>query len=207
MGRQPVYDRGGDVIGYELLFREGAHATTATRRNAYATSQVIIAAFTEFGLPELVGDRPCFVNLTREFLVGELPVPFDYNQTVLEVLETIHVDDEVVTGIRNLVDRGYTIALDDFVYTDHTALLLPLASFVKVDMLDADPSTLQDTVTRLRRHPHLTLVAERLETEQQLTYAADLGFDLFQGHVLGRPPATVIIYLRPVPVTCGAWNC
>lgn len=197
VGRQPVYDRGGDVIGYELLFREGAHATTATRRNAYATSQVIIAAFTEFGLAELVGDRPCFVNLTREFLVGELPIPFDYNQTVLEVLETIHVDDEVVTGIGNLVERGYTIALDDFVYTEHTARLLPLASFVKVDMLDADPDTLQDTVTRLRQHPHLTLVAERLETEQQLTHAADLGFDLFQGHVLGRPHVTTTHTLSP----------
>jgi EAL and modified HD-GYP domain-containing signal transduction protein len=62
------------VIGDELLFRE-------------ATSHVIISAFTEFGLPELVGDRPSFVTSPREFLVGDLPVPFGYEQTILEVLK------------------------------------------------------------------------------------------------------------------------
>lgn len=175
------------MIGYELLFREAAQSTSASRRNAFATSQVIIAAFTEFGLPELVGDRPCFVNLTREFLVGELPVPFDYEQTILEVLETVHVDDEVYAGICNLLEQGYTIALDDFVWTDDTARLLPLARYVKIDMIDADLETLRDTVDRCRQYPNVSLVAERLETEEQLAQAVELGFDCFQGHILGRP--------------------
>jgi EAL and modified HD-GYP domain-containing signal transduction protein len=197
VGRQPVYDRLGDVIGYELLFREAAHATSASRRNADATSQVIINAFTEFGLEELVGDRPCFVNLTREFLVGDLPVPFDYGQTVLEVLETVDVDDEVYAGIGNLVERGYTIALDDFVWTDRTARLLPLAHFVKIDMLDTDPDVLRDTVRRCRQYPKLSLVAERLETEEQLALAVELGFDCFQGHILGRPHVMTTQSLSP----------
>lgn len=187
VGRQPVYDRAGDVIGYELLFREAAHSTSAAKRDAYATSQVIIMAFTEFGLPELVGDRPCFVNLPREFLVGDLPVPFDYGQTVLEVLETVDVDDEVHAGIYNLVERGYTIALDNFVWTDRTARLLPLAHFVKINIIDADPDTVRDTVRRCREYPKVSLIAERLETEEQLALAVELGFDCFQGHILGRP--------------------
>jgi EAL and modified HD-GYP domain-containing signal transduction protein len=197
VGRQPVYDRIGDVVGYELLFRDTAEATSATNRGAFATTQVIVAAFTEFGLEQLVGDRPCFVNLTREFLVGDLPVPFDYGQTVLEVLETIRVDDKVYAGICDLVDRGYTIALDDFVWTEETARLLPLASFVKVDMLDADLETVRTCLRRCREYPGISLVAERLETEEQLALAVELGFDCFQGHVLGRPHVITTQGLSP----------
>jgi EAL and modified HD-GYP domain-containing signal transduction protein len=186
VGRQPVYDRLGDVVGYELLFRGGPDATSAASRNAFATSQVIVAAFTEFGLNQLVGDRPCFVNLTREFLVGDLPVPFDPGQTVLEVLETVVVDDEVCAGVRKLADHGYTIALDDFRLTEPTARLLPMATYVKLDLLGNDTATLTDTVDRLREHPDVTLVAERVETEDRLALAFDLGFELFQGHILGR---------------------
>jgi c-di-GMP-related signal transduction protein len=187
VGRQPIYDRLGDVVGYELLFRGSAEASSAASRNAFATSQVIVSAFTEFGLDQLVGDRPCFVNLTREFLVGDLPVPFDYGQTVLEVLETIAVDDEVHAGICALVERGFTIALDDFVWTETTARLLPLATYVKLDMLDNDAATLAETVRRCREFPNISLVAERLETEERLGLAFELGFEYFQGHVLGRP--------------------
>lgn len=197
VGRQPVYDRTGDVVGYELLFRAAAGATSATNRGAFATTQVIVAAFTEFGLEQLVGDRPCFVNLTREFLVGELPVPFDYGQTVLEVLETVRVDDEVYAGICDLVERGYTIALDDFVWTEETARLLPLAAFVKIDMLDTDLETVRDCVRRCREYPGISLVAERLETEDQLGLAVELGFDCFQGHILGRPHVVTAHGLSP----------
>ncbi|GAA0910963.1 cyclic di-GMP phosphodiesterase [Virgisporangium ochraceum] len=186
VGRQPVYDRFGDVVGYELLFRSSADAVSATSRNAFATSQVIVSAFTEFGLGQLVGDRPCFVNLTREFLVGDLPVPFDPGQTVLEVLETVTVDDKVYAGVRDLVERGYTIALDDFRLDETGVRLLPMATYVKLDMVDNDTETLTSTVGRLRGQPGLTLVAERIESEERLALAFELGFELFQGHVLGR---------------------
>ena len=44
----------------------------------------------------MVGSRTCFINLTREFVVGELALPFGPAQIVLEILETITVDDRVV---------------------------------------------------------------------------------------------------------------
>src|SRR5213078_4636747 len=83
VGRQALYDRSGAVAGYELLFRGDADAVEASERGAFATSRVLITAFTEVGLPALVGDALCFVNLTREFIVGELPLPFDQRQVVL----------------------------------------------------------------------------------------------------------------------------
>jgi EAL and modified HD-GYP domain-containing signal transduction protein len=197
VGRQPVYDRAGDVTGYELLFRVGASAADASERGAYATSQVLITAFSEIGIATIAGDRRCFVNLTREFLVGDLPLPFDPGQVVLEVLETVTVDEQVVAGVERLAAQGFAIALDDFVPGQGQDRLLPLATYVKIDALAVDPAGLARAVRTCRRHPHLRLVAERLETDDHLRVARDLGFDYFQGYVLGRPEVISMVALAP----------
>jgi c-di-GMP-related signal transduction protein len=197
VGRQVILDRAGSVIGYELLFRAHADAAGATERGAYATSQVIITAMTDIGIGPLVGDRLCFVNLTREFLVGELPLPFDHRQVVLEVLETVEVDDEVLAGVAALVAQGYRIALDDFVFGLGHERLVELATFVKIDVLDADRERIAATVAACRRYPDVRLVAERVETEEHLRLAADLGFDLVQGYLLGHPQVVSAPALSP----------
>src|SRR5690349_7834908 len=143
----------------------------------------MVAAFTDFGLHELVGGRACFINITREFLVGELPIPFDSNQTVLEIVETVDVDDRVVAGVEELVGRGFTIALDDYTPGAHDRLL-PLATYVKIDVLDTGLDVAAIARRCREEYPSVQLIAERLETEEQLHRAFDLGFTLFQGHVL-----------------------
>jgi EAL and modified HD-GYP domain-containing signal transduction protein len=196
VGRQPIYDRAGDVFAYELLFRDAAGATMAAKRSAQATSQVMVAAFTEFGLDQLVGSKACFINVTKEFLVGELPVPFGSDQAVLEVVETVEVDDAVIAGVRGLIERGFTIALDDFTPGGHEQLL-HLATYVKIDLMDADPDQVARSLALCRAHPHVQLIAERLESETDLQRAFALGFDFFQGHVLGRPHVVSAVGLSP----------
>jgi EAL and modified HD-GYP domain-containing signal transduction protein len=187
VGRQAMYDREGALVAYELLFRRDADALEATESGVYATSKVIVTAMTEIGIDALVGDARCFVNLTREFLVGELPLPFDHRRVVLEVLETIIIDDQVVAGVAALVEQGYPIALDDFVLGTGHERLLELASYVKIDLLDTPPEMVVALVNVCRRYPRLRLVAERLETAEHFRVATELGFDLFQGYYLGRP--------------------
>jgi EAL and modified HD-GYP domain-containing signal transduction protein len=197
VGRQPVYDRAGDVVGYELLFRGGGEELTASRRNAYATSQVIVNAFTEFGLPELVGDHTCFINLTREFIVGELDVPFEPGRVVLEILESVEIDDEVLAGVTRLHDLGYPIALDDFVWGLGHERLLHLTSYVKLDVLDGDADRIAALVESCRRYPDVLLVAERVETPEHVDLAMKLGFDLVQGYAFGRTQVVSVATLAP----------
>jgi EAL and modified HD-GYP domain-containing signal transduction protein len=186
VGRQPIYALDRELFGYELLFRS-ATQTPAELGGTYATGQVIVHAFTEFGVPQLVGDRLCFINLTRHFLVGDLPLPFGPEQVVLEVLETVPVDDRVVAGVLDLVERGYRIALDDFVLGTGHEKLLAVASYVKLDILGTDPDELRRIARVCRSYPDLRLVGERVETDAQLQFARELGCDLIQGYLLGRP--------------------
>ncbi|GAA2580296.1 HDOD domain-containing protein [Winogradskya consettensis] len=197
VGRQPIFDQTGDVVAYELLFRGSMDAIEAGRRDTYATSQVIVNAFTEFGIDEVVGDRTCFINMTREFLVGELILPFGPEHVVLEVLETVEVDDEVIAGVTELVAQGYKIALDDFVWGSGHEKLLPLASYVKLDLLDGDLTHLDEIVAACRAYPDIKIVAEGLETGEHLALSNRYGFELRQGYVLSRPQVLTAQSLTP----------
>lgn len=197
VGRQAVYDRNQEIYGYELLFRRDAEALSATESGSHATSQVIITAITEIGLDTLVGPHRCFVNLTREFVVGELPLPFGPERMVLEILETVEVDDEAIRGVEALVAQGYLIALDDFVLGQGHERLLELARFVKIDVLATDPAEVLATVAACRRYPHLELVAERVETDEHVRVAMETGFEYFQGYALEHPQVVSAAALAP----------
>jgi c-di-GMP-related signal transduction protein len=197
VGRQPIFDARGHVVAYELLFRGSMDAVAAGRQDTFATSTVMINAFTEFGINEVAGDRLCFINLTREFLTGQLTLPFGPDQVVLEVLETVDIDDEVIRGITDLAARGYRIALDDFVWGSGHEKLFSLASYVKLDLLDGDLSRLDEIVAACRHFPNIKIVAERLETEEQLALADKYSLELRQGYMLSRPQVLTVASLSP----------
>ncbi len=202
VGRQAIYDRHGDVVAFELLFRNSPGARSATNGGALATSQVMVAAFTTVGLEELAGGRPCFINLTADFLLGELPVPFAPEHAVLEILETVDVDDRLVAGVANLVERGYVIALDDFVSGSGHERLFELASYVKVDFLGSTPAQRRAVLDVRRAHPHLKFVAERLETPADVAEARERGYALFQGYALSRPAVVTARTLSASRLRC-----
>jgi len=139
----------------------------------------------------------CFINLTSDFLVGDLPVPFEPGRAVLEILGDVEVDDEVVAGVEQLVEQGYAIAVDDDLAVDLQSRLWELASYVKIDVLNRVSGELDAVVAPFRRGQGLQLVAERVETDQHLEMVEALGFDLLQGHALGRPQVLSIQSLSP----------
>ncbi len=200
VGRQPILDRNGRLYGYELLFRGTAEATASGVTGPgdaadAATTSTIISAFSEFG-SQLLGGGLGFVNLTRAFIVGDLPVPFEPEAAVLELLETVEIDDDVVTGAQRRAADGYLLALDDFVWTPEAAPLLDLAEIVKLDVLEPSWEDVLATVERCRPH-HVRFLAERVEDAAMLQQAADAGFELFQGYHLGRPQTLTMESLGP----------
>src|SRR5919202_1337921 len=196
VGRQPIFDVHGALTAYELLFRNAPDAAAAVGSGDDATTTTILAAFTEFDAGALLAGRPGFINLTRSFLSGRLPVPFSPETAVLEVLETVEVDDEVLGGIRDLAERGFRVALDDFVWTSATDPLLDVASIVKIDVLDQTWDQVRALADRCRGDG-IRLLAERIETEEMLGRCRELGFELFQGYHLGRPTTVSTATLTP----------
>lgn len=186
VGRQPIYDREFRVQAFELLFRDSAANQARFPDGDTATSEVIQSAFIDLGLDRLVGHRLAFINLTRNFLTGEIAMALPPERVVLEVIEDIPVDGELIAAVARLTRAGYRIALDDYVFDETHAPLLHLASIVKLDVLQWSPEELRTLVGRLRPY-RVQLLAEKVETPEQLTFCRDLGFDYFQGYGLSRP--------------------
>ncbi|MBI5462001.1 MAG: HDOD domain-containing protein [Gammaproteobacteria bacterium] len=186
IGRQPIFDRDLNVFAYELLFRGGTQNHAGEFDGDQATSQVIVNAFIEIGLDQIVGTHRAFINLTRSFVTTQTPLPFPKDRVVLEVLEDIHPDAEVIAGVRNLAAQGYTMALDDFVFNEDLSPLVELAQIVKIDLMALPREQLGEHV-RLLRGYNVKLVAEKIETQEEFEYCKELGFDYFQGYFLSRP--------------------
>ncbi len=184
VARQPIVDRDRRVVGFELLYRS-TEADPVRRDGEQMTAQVVLGALS-IGLEQLVGDKVMFCNAERGVLVGETPVTLPPDRTVIEVLETVAVDDESVAGCRALVDRGFILALDDFVWGEGAERLLELASIVKIDVLALSRDEVADLVRRCRPYG-VRMLAEKVETDEDVAWAMDLGFELFQGYAIERP--------------------
>lgn len=184
VGRQPIFDKHRRVFAYELLFRTPDQSTAGVKDPDAATAQVLINTLADIGLERIAGPEPLFVNCTRYFLENE-PI-LDPKQWVLEVLEDIEVDNALLKGIARCRKLGYRIALDDFEYRPVLAPLVELADFVKVDVLAQPMSAVEAQVKQLSKFP-VRLLAEKVESEQQLLHCESLGFELFQGFFLRKP--------------------
>ncbi len=187
VARQPIFNRNDRLSGYELLYRNTASSTSADGAAADTMcTDTVIHSFLDIGLDDLTDGHRAFVNCTREFLLDGQVELLPAEKVVVEILETVGTDFPVVDACRRLCDRGYQLALDDYVDDPSFDSLLRIARIVKIDVLNRNIRELAPLLTRLR-HFNVKLLAERVETRQVHDECMRLGFDMFQGYFYQRP--------------------
>jgi c-di-GMP phosphodiesterase len=104
----------------------------------------------------------------------------------LEILEDTVWSDDVEANIIDLKERGYQLALDDYVFEDRHANFLNLVDLVKVDIMGVAPDVLRKKMPGCKRKGQVWL-AEKVETHDEFELCKSLGFDLFQGYFFSKP--------------------
>jgi EAL and modified HD-GYP domain-containing signal transduction protein len=198
VGRQPIFDARLGVRGYELLFRDPAFPGL---NGDAMTANVLVRAALDVGLGTLVGSKMAFVNATRGFVLGQSEFLFPPRQTVIEIPQDMPRGPEEVAGCRLLAQNGYTLALDHYVWDDDDDPFLQIVSIIKLDVLVLTPQQLVDAAKHNCRFG-VELLAERVETREQLRACQDLGFNLYQGYLLSRPEVVEGQTLSPNRLTC-----
>ncbi|GFO68985.1 cyclic diguanylate phosphodiesterase [Geomonas limicola] len=187
LGRQPILNKAQQIVGFELLFRSAESLAAANFRDTHAASaSVIVNALSDFGFQDVLGRHKGFFNVTREMLMSDAVELLPKDQVVIELLETILLDTEVVARCRDLKAQGFTLALDDHVYSPDFATIYHIVDIVKLDVLGVEREEIARCVDGLRAWP-LVLLAEKVESAEQYGICAQLGFDLFQGYYFARP--------------------
>jgi c-di-GMP-related signal transduction protein len=187
LGRQPILDRNQNLAAFELLFRSGHFNGAQIEDDVFASATVINHAFSELGVETVLGKHTGFINLSAPLIMSDVIELLPRNKVVLEILETVRVTDQLVQRCLELKRAGFTLALDDFTgREDEFKSLLDIVDIVKVDVQHMDDATLRETTHRLQQLP-VRLLAEKVDSREQVERCLALGYELFQGYYFARP--------------------
>jgi c-di-GMP-related signal transduction protein len=194
VARQPILQTDQKVFGYELLFRDGIENQFSGVDPDNASRSVLDSSLL-MGLDMLCDGRRAFMNCTRSVLLHDYMTLLPPAQTIVEILESIAVDEEVQAACRSLKNAGYLIALDDFTANDPRAVLAGLADIIKVDFRLTERRHLPGIVDRYGKR--CQMLAEKVETREEFSAARRIGFVYFQGYFFCKPEMLPASHLSP----------
>lgn len=192
VGRQPIFDRTGNIFGYELLYRNSEHNSFPLGTDPEtATIELLINTFLTIGIDRVVGKHKSFINFSQEALTKGLIDQLDPRFVVIELLENIEITPEVLERLKALRNKGFKIALDDFTLKkeNHSLLteLFELVHIIKVDFMNTDQVQRRKIEKLTKKFRNLTLLAEKIETKEQFQEAKENGYLLYQGYYFSTP--------------------
>ena len=114
VARQPIFDAGKNVVGYELLFRNGTDDYFPGTDGDQATADVINSSFFLKIVDDLTGGKKAFINFTARILKHQLVTILPVNSVAMEIGAAVFADAEVLEACRQLKAKGYTLVIDDY---------------------------------------------------------------------------------------------
>ena len=187
VGRQPIYNRDLEIYAYELMSHGQEDVTPGNAALAdKTTSQVIINAFMEIGIDNIVGKNIAFLKLAERFLNTDAPLPLPNTKVILKIPGYINVDSAVIAGAARLAKAGFKLALDNYLVHPHLQPLANMATMIDMNIESLDKPTLAAYIKILKKLHPLVLV-DYVKTYAEYEYCRDHGVDYFQGYFLSRP--------------------
>jgi len=186
LARQPIFNQHKRLFAYELLYRGSDDATLDQISGNKATSAVLTSAFFTEGLDKLTGNKPCFVNFTEELLLHDIVLNFPATRIVVEIPKSVQPTQAMIDTCKELKEKGYILALDDFVYHQKLTPLIELADIIKFDLQSTSLDDIRNAFKFLKQYD-IEFLAEKVETSQAFDKALKLGFSYFQGFFFATP--------------------
>ena len=191
LARQPIFNLHEQVAAYELLYRNKEGNSFPMTDADAATVDVLVNSFVNIGIDEVSKGHPCFVNFTYNVLMGPIADYLEPSNIVIEVLEDVPITEKLIERLRELKDRGFEIALDDFILDESVEIydeLFAYVDYIKVDFLFSTLLERMEIESKVKgKFPHIRLLAEKVETRNQFEVARQSGYSLFQGYFFEKP--------------------
>jgi Amt family ammonium transporter len=199
----PLVEQSGLIIPFGRWVLEQAWAQLA-RWHETDGRQAPVSVAVNVSAQQLVDDD--FVPMVAEVLAA---TPNDSGRLVLELTESSLIDhsDESIAVLHRLQSLGIRLALDDFGtgYSSLSCLRRLPCNYLKLDRsfvssIDQSASDHQITaaVIEMARALTMTVIAEGVETAEQLACLRRLGCHLGQGYLFERP--------LPADEICRLWR-
>lgn len=199
MARQPIFDADNKVYAYELLYRSNGHQNSYNGVNGdESTADVVTNAFFGLDVRDVIGGAKAFINFTGNLLKHGVPKMISPSILVVEVLENQMMDEDTIAACVDLKERGYTIALDDFEYENAYSELFQIGDIVKIDFRTSQKAI--EETAYVCRYSNKIMLAEKIETREELEYARRLGCTFTQGYYFAKPTIMSKESIQPLPL-------
>ncbi|MCF2948782.1 HDOD domain-containing protein [Paraglaciecola aquimarina] len=186
LARQPILNEKHNIYGYEALYRGCLFDINNTDDGMGATGELLNNICACVLDVEVNDNLPVFINVDEKFINSPGFFPVQSDKIILEILESVPATTSVLNNIVALKKQGFGFALDDYIFEPEREPFLNLVSIVKVDVLACTPEELKKGVQNLAKYS-VTLLAEKVESNEMFDLCRALGFTLFQGYYLERP--------------------
>ena len=202
IARQAIVDSHQAVFGSDLFDR----STASDAHSAASDAALLFNALSYAGTESLVGEKLVFINCTHESLSGGHLELIHPEKVVLEVptlpeSATLQEIEERIPTLAGLRKQGFRLAFSEQILRRQYVSWLPLAAFIKLDMMTFAPETAESLVKFSRAHTNAQLIAEKVESAEQHQLMADLGVRLFQGYWFAKPALVQAHTIRPSQAT------
>ena len=212
--RQPILDKYGNLYGYELLFRQnpgakvsGADAPRPPKGmpagnvkhvpakpvfDGERATGAVLHAISSSGISNVTGGAAAFVNFTEKLILDGYATLFPADYLVVEVLESAAPTPEMYNRLCELKNKRYRIALDDFVYGPEFDNFVKICDIIKVEVgteqryMD-NLKNVFDALGRMGLAEKVTVLAEKVETQEMFKLCSQMGCELFQGYFFAKP--------------------
>ena len=199
LARQPIFNKNKKLYGYELLYRSSQVNSFHCNDGDKASSDVMVNSFHLIGIDNITGGKKAFINFTDQLLKEGIATLFPKKDLVIEILETVQPCTDIILSCSDLKNKGYTLALDDFVFSEEYLPLIAMADIIKVDFIST-PDHIKETLVKSLKNRSIKFLAEKIETHEDFEQAKSWGYTLFQGYFFSKPVIMSVHDVSPVKI-------
>ena len=184
--RQPIFHADGTVYGYEMLFHSYPNSAVHESEARLASLLVISNSFFSAGAGRLLSGKKAFLNFPGDMLMAGVPLLIPRRLVVVQIPDTVEVDPLLLSACGSLKDNGYFLALNNFSGQPNLEPLLNLVDLVKVNF-QAVPVKDRRHLAEEHQKRGLTMLADKVDTQEDFESARSAGYGYFQGFFFARP--------------------
>ncbi|KAJ52029.1 EAL and modified HD-GYP domain-containing signal transduction protein [Clostridium tetanomorphum] len=195
IARQPIFNKDKSVIFYELLYRSNLNNFCEEIDGNKATYKVIADSFYLIGIHNITAGKRALINFTEDLLKEEIGTILPKELVAIEILETVKPTKEILQCLKRLKNKGYVIALDDFVFHKKYQEFIELTDIIKIDFRTTLGKERKEVIKKISRKD-IKFLAEKIECEEEFKEAVSYGYTYFQGYFFCKPS---VLKARDIP--------
>ena len=189
LGRQPILNDKGDLVAYEVLYRD-CDKESHFSDNRFASASVINSVLNKFGTRTLLGNRRAFVKVDEKFLLSDLIFSIPKEFFIFSIFDDVEMSERVVERIQQLHTKGYLLAINNITIDaqkmQEYAKVFKELSFVKINLDQNIDLKTKDMISELKAH-NIKVIGSKIENNAHYKRARELGCDMFQGYFFAKP--------------------